>query len=777
MKISSLLLTFLTFFCAGLIGLCTPLHAQQTARVSTGGVHYLEYLPAGHNTSGEKYPLLVYLHGAGDKGDGASQVWNVARMGPPLQIKNGSTMTFTVNGRQEKFIVISPQLSTSFPGFTSISATFFPYIFDRYSQYIDRSRVYLTGISMGGGGVWSIAGTNPEWFAAITPVCGAAWPDATAPCRIASGKVAVWAHHGDADNIVQISHSQEWIRRINTCTPAPTPAARLRVYPGQPHDISVPAFATDNSANTPNIYEWMLQYSKESNVTWNGANWAPQAPVSTDNVTFSGNYPPTGQTGISFTCKNLTVSTGATLTIKSGITVTTNGRFDNTGTVTMENGGSFVQGASSTQGTQTGVFTMQRQRYASQVTGTGIGYNLWSAPVTGQTTANLPGPAIWKFEYNAVNQAWALAAANSPLVIGRGYTGTLAGTQNITSFTGQPNNGNLSLPVSRNAAGRGNNLVGNPYPSTIDLQAFFADADNNELSGTAWLLDDNDQGQGVGTYIIANQLTGQRYVPAGQGFFVSANTAGTITFKNQHRVVGNNQNFFRGEGSDFELVQLSIKKPDGQGDVTYLGMGNGFSERFDHYYDSYKIDNPSGLNLSLSWDEKRWGSLALPEDKLARQSAIPLAVQVREGGEYKISAGQVANPMARPLFLEDRTSGEFYYLQPGREHTFTLGAGSHSNRFFLRFGNEVAGAENGQSAGMQLYSYGDQIYLGATGGANQTAEVFIFNAMGVEVEHFGQVQLGKSIQQLTTKIATTGVYIVKVSTAGQSYERRIWLGR
>lgn len=757
----------------------SPLLAQaivrQVVKTSPAGVPYLEFLPQGAATSGEKYPLLIYLHGAGDKGDGTTRlIANLVNMGPPKEIENGSNMTFVVNGREEKLIVISPQLSWNYSDFMPILPTFINQIFERYAQHIDLSRVYLTGISMGGGSTWNMVAQSPNLFAATVPVCGAAWPQSAQPCSIASANLPVWAHHGTADNIIGINHSREWVNRINACQPAPTPRALLREYPGLPHDISAEVYTPGNTQNTPNIYQWMLQHSRPLNVAWNGTTWSPQAPKALDNVTISGNYPSAGLTTKDFVCNNLTVTAGATLTIEAGVTVTANGRFDYAGNVVAENGGSFVQGASGTAGSQTGSFTIRRQRYASQVAGTGTGYNFWSAPVAGQTTANLPGPDPLKFSYNdAASTKW--VPASGALQTGQGYTAAMSGLLPVVSFTGRPNNGDFSLSVT--ASGRGHNLVGNPYPSALDLQAFFADPANTELNGTAWFWDDSDQGDGRGTYLVANQLTGRRYAPVAQGFFVQATVPGSVTFKNQHRAVGNNQLFYRGEGRDFILVELRVQTSKNQTDRAYLGLGDNFSNGFDKSYDSYKVANPSGLNLSIGWENSQWGTLALPESGVSRQTSFPLALQVREAGEYRFSLGDGANSQERPMFLEDRATGEFYYLQPGREHRVALQAGNHADRFHLRFGNEVVGSQIAQAPSAQVYSFADRIYLAATAQANEVATVAIYDPTGAEVRRFGQVKATELAQGLATQVYQAGIYIVKISVGGQQYEQRVWLGQ
>jgi poly(3-hydroxybutyrate) depolymerase len=784
--------------------------AQQVPKRSPEGVGYLEYLPEGYRTSGKRYPVLFFLHGLGEKGDGSdAQIWRVATHGPPAYIKNGHKMNFTYkddSGKEveETFIVISPQLSNLYGSFDDILPAFIPFVFENYQNYIDRSRIYITGLSMGGGSVWRMPTQFPQWFAAAVPVCAAAWPDErNLPSVFVDNNIPVWAHHGNPDPTIQFVHSQHWVGQINQSAAerrivtTPNPLARLSEYANVGHSAWGPAYQVNNSLHTPNIYQWLLQFRKTVTemsagpevVTWNGSKWTPRAPTSKDEVIISGPFP--GTNGVlatasdrTFSCQNLRVLINVPVNITSGSSITINGLFDNYGVVTVENGGSLVQTANSRLGLNTAWarFTVQRQRYSSQVSGSGIGYNFWSSPIAGLTSSALPGPAGGRFGYSEPIGAWQPAPTN--LAAGRGYTALLTGVNTRVEYTapssGWPNNGNIVVPVTRTSTSSfaGFNLLGNPYPSAIDLRAFFSDADNSRLNGSAWFWDDNDAGQGSGSYVVANLLTGTRFAPVCQGFFVSATSSGNVTFKNAHRVAGNNTMFFRNEEPEetFERAVLLIEK-DSARDRTFLGFGRTFTDQFDRLYDAPKVDNPSGLNLSLVWEGSRWGALALPEGQMKPLAAIPVSLQAREGGSFKITLNEEESSVRRPMFLEDRATGEHYFLQPNRTHLIDIQAGTHHDRFFLRFGNEVVGTEDGQASDQPIraYSYGNQLYLFTRGGLAGQGEVVLYSMTGVLVESFPKVQLGSAIQRLRTQVGTPGVYILKISLAGQTYEQRVWL--
>ncbi len=750
-----------------------PIPGGQTAQRTTSGVGYLEYLPADHATSGKRYPLLVYLHGAGDKGNGTTDIWRVARMGPALQVQNGHRMNFMVNGQEETFIVVSPQLTTSLADFNSLLGPFVSQMFTKHANIIDRSRVYLTGISMGGAGTWVGAATNPSWYAAVAPVCGATWPGSTQTCQIAAGNVPVWAHHGIADNIIQIIHSREWVRLINGCASAPNPAAQIREYPGLPHDISIPAYATDNAINPVNLYQWLLRFRKPSVVNWNGSAWSPLPPTAADNVVLNGNYPGVDSVNRGFVANALNVATGVSVNIMNTHTIAVNNRLENAGTIVVASGGSFLQSAASTIGAFTGTFTLQRQNNNAAANNSAVNYNLWSAPVMGQTVANLPGAAQWKYDFNPSNLSWR-AFTSGAMMAGRGYSAAQLTPQFVASFTGRPNNGNVSIAVATStvASTTGNNLLGNPYPSALDLRAFFADPDNNELNGSAWFFFNPATGQGGASYQVANELTGIRYVPTGRGFFVRANTAGTVIFKNQHRASGNNQMFNREEQLDFERLVLDFRAPDGSSDRTYLGLGKAFSVGFDPRYDAQKAANLSALDISLLWDNAQWTTLALPNEGLPL--SLPVVVQVKQSGKYWLNAPQLSDKASRPVWLEDRATGKFYDLRAASDYCLALNSGRYDDRFFLRFDQ---GADRGAAGNaLHVYSYKNQVYIRAASMVGELAQVTIYDLMGRLVLKTGDVKLGPVFQQIDAHaVGTDGIYVVRVQTSHEITEQRVYL--
>lgn len=252
--------------------------AQQNFKTTTTSViGYLEYLPADYLTNSSKYPVVVFLHGIGERGPDstdpavlANGISTVTRHGPPKHVRNGT---------QFPFILISPQLKNSFGVWPTWYVT---EVIEHVKKYlrIDERRIYLTGLSLGGGGTWTMAQDFPGMFAAVAPVCGGYNSPAKA-CAIASENLPVWAFHGDADAVVHMSKSINMVNAINSCLPAPVPPARITIYPGVAHNAWDRAYTPDYTYHKPNVYEWMLSGVN----TFNRGNRIPIANAGSDKTT------------------------------------------------------------------------------------------------------------------------------------------------------------------------------------------------------------------------------------------------------------------------------------------------------------------------------------------------------------------------------------------------------------------------------------------------------------------------------------------------------------
>jgi predicted peptidase len=198
-------------------------------------VRYLLALPEGYTKDGPAQPLMVFLHGAGERG---SDLELVKRHGPPKLI---------AAGKRFPFIIVSPQL----PEEESWSVEAVSALIDRCESLyrIDKTRIYLTGLSMGGNGTWRLAMAEPTRFAAIAPICG--WGDSTKVCILKD--IPIWNFHGARDLVVPIAKSQVLINALEACGADVT----FTVYPDAGHDAWTATY------DHPALYEWFLQHQQK----------------------------------------------------------------------------------------------------------------------------------------------------------------------------------------------------------------------------------------------------------------------------------------------------------------------------------------------------------------------------------------------------------------------------------------------------------------------------------------------------------------------------------
>jgi dienelactone hydrolase len=213
-----------------------PVEAQQTHERYIRPVNYLLSLPEGYlQDTLKKWPLLLFLHGSGERGNDLEKV---KTHGPPKLIEQG---------KKFPFIVVSPQATSQEHGWST--ADLYALLQNCKQQYrVDPDRVYLTGLSMGGFGTWSLAIEHPEEFAAIVPICGGG--DTTDVWKLRH--TAVWCFHGAKDKNVPLAFSQNMISALQ----AYNPAAKLTIYPDAEHDSWTETYNNDS------LYQWLLMQKK-----------------------------------------------------------------------------------------------------------------------------------------------------------------------------------------------------------------------------------------------------------------------------------------------------------------------------------------------------------------------------------------------------------------------------------------------------------------------------------------------------------------------------------
>ena len=210
----------------------------------TAALDYLLFLPEGYESGGEKkWPLMLFLHGAGERG---TNVAKVAVHGPAKLVKTKKDFPF---------ILVSPQCPDERSWNDDELLALLDSVIAKHN--VDTTRIYLTGLSMGGYGSWSLGTRYPERFAAIAPICGGG---DHLPILLTSKNnkaalrtMGVWAFHGGKDPVVALEESQHM---TNALMRAGCKDVKLTVYPEAGHDSWTQAY------NEPDIWNWFLAHRR-----------------------------------------------------------------------------------------------------------------------------------------------------------------------------------------------------------------------------------------------------------------------------------------------------------------------------------------------------------------------------------------------------------------------------------------------------------------------------------------------------------------------------------
>ena len=194
------------------------------------GMKYLITEPLeGH----KKHPAILLLHGAGSRGDDPGILLGGAHFRYRERVEDFPFITVAPRCSENTWFDMMPQLKALVRHVAAL-------------PYVDASRIYLMGASMGGYATWQLAMSMPECFAAIAPVCGGGMYWNAARLK----NLPVWAFHGAKDKTVAVEESQKMVDKVN----AAGGNARLTVYPNNSHDAWTDAYSD------PALYEWFLQH-------------------------------------------------------------------------------------------------------------------------------------------------------------------------------------------------------------------------------------------------------------------------------------------------------------------------------------------------------------------------------------------------------------------------------------------------------------------------------------------------------------------------------------
>lgn len=449
---------------------------------------------------------------------------------------------------------------------------------------------------------------------------------------------------------------------------------------------------------------------------WNGSGWDNGAPDSSTQAIFNGNYTSNNLiTPGDINACSVIVQSGTVL-FKSGHSlISQNSVTVSGGTLTFENDASLVQpnNVSNAVGVYNGgnVGAITYLRTTKPMVRND--YTYWSSPVSGQTLAALSVSDRYFYFDAAVSNYWASIANTATMTPGMGYIITAPQTFDLVSpqtyaasFSGVPNNGTITAPI---VSGKFN-LIGNPYPSALDIDKFLVSGLNSGVvDATIYLWTHNTPFAGgqysPNDYAVYNYLGGTGTNPApsgstgglnnnmpngkiasGQSFFIKGLATANATFLNAMRVSGSNNQFFKTNATTIikknSRIWLDIGNSQGAYKQTLVGYSQQATLGLDRGYDSEFYSFGSGVSLySLSGT----ATLAIQGRPLPfnRQDEVPLGYNAGVSGTLTINLSNFDGLfLNQDIYLKDLLLNTITNLK-NSAYTFQSNAGTFNDRFVL----------------------------------------------------------------------------------------------
>jgi hypothetical protein len=451
--------------------------------------------------------------------------------------------------------------------------------------------------------------------------------------------------------------------------------------------------ATANSAST----SVTINYT-----TWNNGVWSNGAPDATVSAIISSSYT---SNGTDLTACSLSVSNNISVVISSNNTVTLSGPLTvGTGAlVTFNNNANLIQSGSSNL--NTGAIILKRNSSALKRQD----YTLWSSPVASQQLQLFSPQTLSNrfYTYNTDTNLYDVVSSTSTtnFQTAKGYlirmpnnhptTATVWGGQ----FTGVPNSGNYSysLPSQDGGVGHRYVLVGNPYPSPIDINAFVNDSNNDtSITGTLyfWRKTNNELIPSYCTWTTTGFVTNnnlQSYDPndviqTGQGFFVESTGVGTtVDFKNNMRINNHSNQFFKNNSViERNRVWLNATSSSGLFSQTMIGYVTNATQGVDPKIDGkYINDGDIALTSLIQNEPYAIQGRSLPFDA---SDVVPLQFKATTAGDYKIEVSHADGffSQGQDVYLNDKLLNTIHNLSVSG-YDFASDSGSFDNRFEIMY--------------------------------------------------------------------------------------------
>lgn len=538
-----------------------------------------------------------------------------------------------------------------------------------------------------------------------------------------------------------------------------------------------------------------IKISVGKTTTYVSGNWNNGHPSSTArmNAVIAEDYN-TRDKGSFFGC-NCTVNSGNSLTIGDNTNVTVKDNITNYGSIVVESDGNLVQINDS--GFNTGSITVKRNANVPAMQ-----YAYWASPVQNQSMYTIyQVPANRVMTYNTWNNYFTIIASPATAIKAKGYS--LRGPDSNTStfgvtatFTGVPNNGLITIPVTT-GGGVNNNLVGNPYPSNIDIDKLYQS--NSSLISSTFLFWDNtgntvvnQQGSNYtgSNYVTYNAATGtgvtgipggnkpNGIAKVGQGFIVKAiSPGGNLIFNNSHRtkdhIKGSSDSYFfkmANTATERDRYWLNLLSPDSsESSIAVVYDGNA-----KNHYEEYDSEIPFGVHSSIFMLAENHIEPLIIQGRNSSNIELDVVALVMKhdvAGKYIVSGKDFEGVFGKEqaVYLYDRLLHTYTNLTK-KSYEYVASVGIVSDRFEIVYKNKsIISAEvpNTKTA-ITIHKSDEQFIIQANG--QKLKNIQIFDMSGRLVY---EINTSGSRHVVEASKMSAGVYLFNIETDKEKSTKRI----
>ncbi|RQP12270.1 MAG: T9SS C-terminal target domain-containing protein [Chryseobacterium sp.] len=505
--------------------------------------------------------------------------------------------------------------------------------------------------------------------------------------------------------------------------------------------------------------------------TYNGTSWDGGIPDATKDAIIDADMTLTGV----LSAKSLTVNAGKTLTLAGGSTLNVIGKITNDGSFIAEDGATVLQTENISNTGQFAVHKTSAPLYRND-------FVLWSAPTTGMTLKEYSPNTLDNrfYTFDEPTNAWTAIAASTQFVPGRAYQfrapnnfSDTAAQAHTGLYTGTLNNGSYTAAVTR--GNQGYNLLGNPYPSTLDAETFLQS--NPLLEGTLYfymhsnkLVNGAYAGNNWAVYNASGAVPADnssvlptKDIAPGQGFMVVATASGSVTFDNGMRTADTAVPYRNSTAKD--RLWLKLTDNSDRFSTMLLAFMEDATDGWDQAFDAEALST-DGHAVFTRIDGRRLkidGRGAFSPSK-----KILLGLDAREAGTYRLSIadkdGRFENA-EQPIYILDKKTGQTADLTKG--FSFSAEAGLTPERFELSFEKSVlATGEKEREGSFVVVPSRGRLHIRAAG---KITALSLIDMGGRPVS--AMTEAGRQVE-IDTSAFAKGVYLIRATVDGKELTRK-----